>query len=73
MNTVKLIGWIAAASGAAGSAMIAFPSTIVLGFCSFLLSNACWGFVGFKNKIWSLVAMQAFFTITSSVGIYNYV
>lgn len=74
MLVVKYIEWLGAFSGLAGSALLALNNANYsgYGFIVFLLSNLCWLFFGVKSKAWGLVSMQVGFTITSLLGVYNW-
>lgn len=65
--------WFASASGLVGAALVASKTDIAgYGFAAFLASNAGWLIYGVRTKTWSLVCMQVGFTVTSIVGIRNW-
>lgn len=69
----KFIEWSGAVMGLLGSVMLALKLDISgYGFVAFLISNLCWLAFGFKTRAWGLVTMQAGFTLTSLMGLYNW-
>lgn len=65
--------WIASISGLAGSALLASKGEFAgFGFVAFLASNVGWLAYGLRTRTWSLVVMQAGFTVTSIIGIKNW-
>lgn len=69
----KFVEWSGALLGLIGSAMLALNVSVSgFGFLAFLLSNLFWLVFGVKKKAWGLVTMQAGFTVTSLMGLYNW-
>lgn len=69
----KFIEWSGAVMGLLGSVILALNLDISgYGFVAFLISNLCWLAFGFKTRAWGLVTMQAGFTLTSLMGLYNW-
>lgn len=69
----KFVEWSGALLGLIGSAMLALNVPVSgFGFLAFLLSNLFWLVFGVKKKAWGLVTMQAGFTVTSLMGLYNW-
>ena len=70
MNKATATAWLGMMTGLLGSALVA--SNIMLpGFGMFLTSNIAWTAHGIYTKNWPLLIMQAGFTATSLLGIYN--
>lgn len=73
MNTRVIIEWSGAILGLMGSAILALKLDVSgYGWVAFLLSNVCWLAFGFKTKAWGLVTMQIGFSVTSVIGLYNW-
>jgi hypothetical protein len=69
----KVVEWSGAILGLIGSLLLALKLDISgYGFIAFLVSNVCWLYFGIRNRAWGLVTMQAGFTVTSLMGIYNW-
>lgn len=66
--------WAGCCSGLIGAGVLALNTTFSgWGFVLFLLSNFFWIAYGYMTKTKSLVLMQAGFTLTSVVGIWNWI
>lgn len=71
--TAKVVEWSGAILGLTGSLLLALRLDISgYGFLAFLVSNVCWLYFGVRNRAWGLVTMQAGFTATSLMGLYNW-
>lgn len=69
----KFVEWTGALLGLIGSAMLALNVSVSgFGFLAFLISNLFWLVFGVKKKAWGLVTMQVGFTVTSLMGLYNW-
>lgn len=69
----KAIEWTGAVCGLLGSVLLAAHTAYSgYGFILFLVSNACWLWFGLRTKTWGMVAMQCGFTMTSLLGISNW-
>ncbi|KVP17325.1 hypothetical protein [Burkholderia ubonensis] len=69
----KVIEWSGAILGLTGSLLLALNVDISgYGFVAFLISNVCWLAFGIKNRAWGLVTMQAGYSVTSLMGLYNW-
>lgn len=69
----KAIEWLGAIGGLVGSALLASNSDFSgYGFIAFLVSNACWLWFGLRTRTWGMVTMQIGFSITSILGISNW-
>jgi hypothetical protein len=68
-----VLQWIGCAFGVAGSVALALNKPWSgIGFVLFLISNGFWVFYGILTEAPGLVAMQVVFTITSLLGIWNW-
>lgn len=69
----KVIEWTGATLGLTGSLLLALNTNVSgYGFIAFLVSNVFWIAFGVRNRAWGLVTMQAGFTATSLIGLYNW-
>lgn len=65
--------WLGSLTGLLGAGLLATNSGIAgYGFVAFLLSNACWMWVGMRRQMPAMLVMQAGFTATSLLGIYRW-
>ena len=66
----KLTAWLGMFTGLLGSALVA-SGVMLPGFLAFLASNVAWTAHGVLTRNWPLLIMQAGFTATSLLGVYN--
>ncbi|OAH97331.1 hypothetical protein A1353_23175 [Methylomonas methanica] len=70
---VAVVGWIGSALGLAGSLVLALNTSYSgYGFLAYLGSNFAL-YHGVKTRTWALVVMQIGFTVTSVLGLRNWV
>lgn len=70
---LKIIEYLGSIAGILGAGLLALNNDYSgYGFISFMLSNICFIIIGFKCKLYGLLVMQVFFTLTSIVGIYTW-
>lgn len=73
MPKLKQIEWAGSLTGLLGAALLALNSPVSgYGFVAFLVSNLCWITFGIITRSRPMIAMQAGFTATSVVGIYQW-
>jgi hypothetical protein len=66
----KTIEWSGAATGLAGSLLLALNiHASAWGFALFLASNLFWLAYGVRARAWGMVTMQCGYTLTSTLGI----
>jgi len=69
----NVLEWVGCALGLAGSLLLALHIPISgLGFALFLTSNLCWAAYAIKQRAFGLLTMQAGYTATSLLGLYNW-
>ena len=69
----KAVEWTGAICGLLGSILLAANTGYSgYGFILFLVSNACRLWFGLRTKTWGMVTMQFGFTLTSLMGISNW-
>lgn len=69
----KVIEWIGSVLGLIGAILLATNSAVSgYGFVAFLASNVCWIYFGYKTRAHGLLTMQAGFTVTSLVGVWQW-
>lgn len=72
-NVLTLIQWNGCASGVLGSCLLALHNRYSgLGFVFFLISNLFWIAFALATQTPGLLTQQAFFTLTSVLGIWNW-
>lgn len=70
---VKTIEWLGAGLGLLGATLVSLNNVVSgYGFVAFLLSNLCWMYFGVKTQAKGLLTMQLGFTLTSVMGVYNW-
>lgn len=73
MNAAFFLEWTGSLVGLLGAAMLASGGVNAgRGFVAFLVSNFCWIGFGLLQGATGLVVMQVGFTLTSLVGIRNW-
>jgi hypothetical protein len=71
VNWRAMAEWIGALTALAGTTMLALHAAWSgWGFGLYLISNLCWIGYGMKTRTFSIVVMQAGFTVTSLLGLY---
>ena len=74
LSVKNYLEWSGCALGLAGSLLLALHIPMSgLGFALFLTSNLCWAAYAIKQRAYGLLTMQAGYTATSLLGIYNWV
>lgn len=69
MNHLKVIAFIVMLAGMSGSILIAHA--VWEGYYLFLTGSTLGAYWCFKNKAWSLMALDIFYTGANLLGIYN--
>lgn len=70
---MKAIEWLASLIGLLGALLLALHNEISgWGFVAFLLSNILWIVWGVRKRAHGLLTMQIGFTVTSLMGIINW-
>ena len=73
MKFLKVIEWSGSIFGILGAFMLALNNEYSgWGFVMFLLSNVFWITYGIKTKMYSMLSMQAIFTMSSILGVINW-
>lgn len=69
----KWVEWLSCFTGLLGSAVLALKGEYAgWGFVAYLVSNLGWIAYGVATRTWAIVLMQLGFTVTSVIGIKNY-
>lgn len=70
---MRIVEWFGALTGLFGAGVLALNTSFSgWGFVGFLISNLAWIAYGIMARSWGLVTMQLGFTLTSVVGIYQW-
>jgi len=70
---LNLLEWTGCAFGLIGAAMLALNNKYSgWGFVAFLISNGFWIAFGIQTQTMGLILMQVGFTITSLMGVWNW-
>jgi hypothetical protein len=73
-SLIVAVGWVGSIFGLIGSLLLALNTSYSgYGFLAYLGSNFAWLYHGVKTRTWALVVMQVGFTLTSLVGLRNWV
>lgn len=73
ISTLDILQWMGCITGAAGSLLLAVNiRQSGWGFVLFLISNGFWAAYGLQTGAPGLITNQAFFTVTSILGIYRW-
>lgn len=69
----QVVEWVGSVLGLLGATLLATHSKASgYGFVAFLASNVCWIYFGYKTRSHGLLTMQAGFTVTSLVGVWQW-
>lgn len=72
-RVIKTVEWTGSVFGLAGAYLLAMNTPFsAYAFVLYLVSNACWLWYGFKTRAWGLATMQVGFTVSSIIGISNW-
>lgn len=72
-RVIKTVEWTGSLFGLAGAYLLAMNTPFsAYAFVLYLLSNACWLWYGLKTRAWGLATMQVGFTVSSILGISNW-
>lgn len=73
MTYLEILQWLGCVTGAAGSLLLALKNRHSgYGFVLFLIANGFWVIYGIETHAPGLITNQMIFTITSMVGIYQW-
>lgn len=69
---MRLIEWLAALFGIAGSALLAVNVDPAFGFGAFLVSNVGWIAIALRRGMRGLLVQTLAFMVTSLIGLWNF-
>lgn len=73
MSFIKINEFIGATTGILGALLIALNMNMeIFGFLLYIVSDACWIYVGAKKGMTSLLVMSVVFGVIGIVGIINW-